>query len=153
MFGRQKRKKWWSEFVVLGVFAAVVIAGLLYALVIVVVVGKDGAVETDIALPPVPPTAEEYRSGARDVLVPFLDQADLMTEADVASAGPVVDDFVEKTQERLLRLRVPKEYRDAHLTFVLLLDQWRRALAGSEPDRAVVLAKTRAVVETYPWVR
>ena len=52
----------------------------------------------------------------------------------------------------MLCVRVSKDSRDAHLAFVLLLDQWKRALGGSKIDQGEVLKKTSELVSENPWV-
>ena len=98
------------------------------------------------------PTVAEYRAEARTVLSPFLEQAANMTEEDIGSGDAIVLGLVEKTQERLLNMIVPADERDAHLAFVLLLDQWKRALKGSAADIARVGDSTSGTVDAYPWV-
>jgi hypothetical protein len=100
------------------------------------------------------PTSDEYRAQAADVLSPFVSQVSAMAPSDFGRAGTEMTAFAAKTQEALLALRVPGELREAHLSFVLLLDQWKRALsaAGTEADRAVAVERTRSLLVTYPWL-
>jgi hypothetical protein len=99
------------------------------------------------------PSVDGYRQEAHDVLSPFVNQALEMDKEELGGSDPLFLELTTRTQERLLRLRVPKEERDSHLTFVLLLDQWKRALEGSSPDRAVVLEGTTRVVAAHPWIQ
>lgn len=150
---KHKKKNVGTEFVVLGSFAAVVIVGFFYAAVSIILAAYPETVsQGPLAVQPVAPTAEQYKAQVRDDLHPFFSQAATMKAGDIDSAGPVFRELVVKTQDMLLRLRVPKEYRDNHLSFVLLLDQWKRALDGSKPDRAVVLKKTSTVLDANPWL-
>ncbi len=136
--------------IVLGAFAATTLAGLAYGAI-------SGLSRADILPPSVPaplvaPTQEEYRAETSGVMADFWEQSSRMTRADVKAPDPRFVDIVEKTQERLLRVRVPKDDRDAHLSFVLLLDQWKRALSGSVADQEKVFEKSEAVLTANPWV-
>ncbi len=146
---KNKHDHWLNQLTVLGVFFAVVLIGLIYGLLNMDLTG----LQQPLSAPVQPaPTVEQYQADAEEILSPFLVQASKMTAADLASADPVLIDLVQKTQERLLRLRVPKEEKEAHLSFVLLLDQWRRALSGSSADQGSVLDNTHAVVSQNAWL-
>lgn len=154
LFAQKKRRVLINEFTILGVFIAVVVFGLLYGVLLAV----TGTLFPDVrgafpaAQPVVAPTMAEYEVEAREVLAPFFTQALQMAPADFAGDTGAMLQLVQKTQDRLLRVRVPKEYQDAHLGFVLLLDQWKRALAGSGPDREVVLQKTKDQAAANQWL-
>ncbi|MEY4744154.1 MAG: hypothetical protein RL272_99 [Candidatus Parcubacteria bacterium] len=155
IFARKKQRFVVNEFTIFGVFIAVAVFGILYGLLLAV----TGALPTEMPAdfpdlqPVVAPTESEYQSEASDVLSPFFRQAAQMQAEDLTGDTGALLQLVQKTQDRLLRVRVPKEYRDAHLSFVLLLDQWKRALAGSAPDRKVVLDKTRELMAANPWLQ
>ena len=151
MFAKKKQRFLVNEFTVFGVFIAIAMAGILYGLVVTMVSKAETAAYVP---PPAPkaPTEEQYQAEARDVLTPFLTQTLSIEERDLAAPDPLVLELASKTQERLLRVRVPKQYREAHLVFVLLLDQWKRALSGSHADQEVVIDKTGEVLVSYPWV-
>lgn len=155
MFRRKKSQFKVNEFTVLGAFIAVAIFGLLYGILAVALgrvefrnPGTMPYIEPVVALTP-----EQYEADVREVLAPFIEQARLMQPEDLATDNGTMAQLVQKTQDRLFRVqRLPKEYRDVHLAFVLLLDQWKRALAGSVPDREVVLEKTDALLAENPWL-
>ncbi len=137
-----------GEFVILAAFVVAVTVGLLYGAVIVAVSGNRPAA----VAPPAAPTVDAYRAEAQGVLAPFFEQAQRMTSADLAAPSSELVDLVAKTQERLLRLVVPKEEKDVHLALVLLLEQWKRALAGSAADREAVIDKTRQMIAKNRWL-
>ena len=154
MFSRKKSRFSTNEFTILGVFVAVAVFGLGYGLLSLVLgTAEFRTDDLPFVQPVVAPTPEEYEADARDVLAPFLEQALLMRTEDLAGDTGAMGQLVEKTQDRLLRVRVPKEYRDLHLSMVLLLDQWKRALAGSAPARDVVLDRTGEIVVANPWLQ
>ncbi len=148
---KKHRNPWVNQLTVLGVFFAVVLVGLIYGLANMDLSGLGSGTNASAPVAP-PPTVDEYRSSAEQILSPFLTQASKMTGPDLASPDPVMVDLVQKTQELLLRLKVPKEEKEAHLSFVLLLDQWRRALSGSVADQQSVFDNTHAVISQNPWL-
>jgi hypothetical protein len=137
-----------GPFVVVGVFVAVILLGLACGTWYFVrsVTGRNAA-------PQSAPSAEAYRVEVASVARPFLAQALKMDDADLAAAGADLADLVAKTQERVLRLRVPGSERDAHLGLVLLLEQWKRAVSGDAESRSSVLERTRAFVNAHPWIQ
>lgn len=101
----------------------------------------------------VAPTTEEYRASATAVMAPFLAQAKSMVpgdfgDIDAATFRVVVDDV----QAKLLALRVPGDHRDAHLSFVLLLDRWKRAFDGGETVRETAVLQLQDALVAYPWI-
>jgi len=145
------QRKWLSEMTVVAVFFAVIAIGLVYALFHLTASPSPSTLQ--VVQPPVKaPTLSEYRSETKSVLAPFLAQASAVTPEQLETADPVFKDLVVKTQERLLRILVPAEARQAHLSFVLLLDQWKRALMGSSSDQARVVDMTAKVTSANPWL-
>ena len=61
-------------------------------------------------------------------------------------------DLIEMTQSRLLGMTVPASERDAHLSIVILLDQWRVALSGTQMDISGVVGRTDGLLFDYPWL-
>lgn len=156
MFRRKKQQEFpINEFTVFGAFVAVALFGLLYGAILALSSASTGEYfEEEIAeVVPVAPTDEEYRADARDVLAPFVSQALAMDDSAFDGDTSAIRQLVEKTQERFLRVRVPASYKVSHLSFTLLFDQWKRALDGSAPDRAVVLEKTRALISENAWLQ
>jgi len=145
----EKKHKLINEFAVLGVFCLAVIVGVLYGVLNLRVLpsANEPAAEAVKA-----PTEADYRAAAGSVMAPFLDQAQKLDERAFAAADPTFVDLVSKTQERLLRIRVPGPDKDVHLSCVLLLEQWRRALSGSASDQKLVLANTRDLLGANPWL-
>jgi hypothetical protein len=114
---------------------------------------KSIAPEKEDSLILSPPTVIEYRTEAGSVLEPFLGQVEALSHGDISDdAGSALAELAARTQERLLRMRVPSSERDAHLTFVILLDQWQIA-ADSGGDIVPVLQRTNEAVESYRWVK
>ncbi len=142
--------KWLNELTVVGVFFAVIAIGLVYALF------HLNLTPTSPAQPAAPvvkaPTIEEYQSEARSVLAPFLEQAAAVDSGSLAAADEVFGALIDKTQERLLRVRVPAQARETHLSFVLLLEQWRRALKGSAADQDRAADMTVKLTSANPWL-
>jgi len=150
MLFKNKKREVWDELIVLGVFVAVCTAGLVYLGYISL---RDTAVEEAprivVASAPSP---EDYRKSCREIVRPFFEQVQQMTVAGIEAGGDDLAALASKTQERLLRLRVPSGERDAHLQLVLLLDKWKRAGQGSVPDRSDVLSKTQELLASYTWI-
>lgn len=156
MFSRHKRTRPYriNEFTVFGAFVAVAVFGLVYGIVAAALGKFDIAsgYEDTLLQPAAPPTELEYQTEAREVLSPFLGQALAMRQEDLTGDNSAMLQLVEKTQDRLLRVRVPADYREFHLSAVLLLDQWKRALAGSQPDRDAAIGKTQELAKKSPWL-
>lgn len=147
---KKERHFRFDEFTVLEVFLAVTLFGLVAGAVFSVLF--PGIVTGPVAVVTAP-TDDEYRAQASEIMLPFLAQATTMTAEDFGNeADAPLAELAAKTQERMLRLRVPSEYRDTHLSVVLLLDQWKRVLSGADRDPAAVLAKTGEVLEADPWL-
>ncbi len=142
-----------NEFTVLVVFGVVGLGMLLFGGIFGLRDLDLGASEKRVVAPAVvAPTTEAYQKETRDVMTPFLRQAANVQVQNFSADIPSMLELVTKTQELMLRVRVPKDSREAHLSFVLLLDQWKRALAGSKSDQAAVLAKTPELVAAHSWV-
>ena len=137
----KKERKIFSEFTVLGMFTAVVMLGFLYGGIVLIFPAASPStipMQQNLVLAP---TVEEYQHEVRGILAPFIGQVRNMNSVDIADAGNEFSDLLLQTQDRLLGVRVPASMRDAHLAFVLLLEQWRRASDGSNADQAEVLAQ------------
>jgi len=145
-----KRLFVFNEFTIVGVFVAVVFVGLVVGLVSAI----SAATPTEpVASVVTAPTLIEYRTEARAVLAPFLSQAETVdSEALTEEAQIALVDLASRTQERLLRIRVPASEREAHLSFVVVLDQWKNALAGTSDDLEGVLDRTALLVQKHRWV-
>ncbi|MEA3248968.1 MAG: hypothetical protein U9Q03_01265 [Patescibacteria group bacterium] len=146
----KKKVTFFNEFTILGTFVVVALAGLaIGAVSLIADYQKYGPVEPLVTAPPV----GEYRAEARAVVAPFLGQAAVISQVVVPEgADRVMGDLVDMTQERLLGMTVPATERDAHLSMVILLDQWRRALSGTELDMAGVATRTDGLLADYPWL-
>lgn len=154
MFWRKDRHTI-GEFLVLGVIVAAACVGVLYG---VFMAFKKGDASPSSATPdaqdqpaPVAPAPEEYDASAQEVMAPFLQQAALVTDASFDGDLTALGDLVTKTEERLLRVRVPADRRDTHLSAVLLLGSWKRAIAGSAQDRKDVLSATATFAASASW--
>ena len=145
------RHKWLNELTVVAVFFAIVAIGLIVTLFSLDLV-PESSLQGDVVQARKAPTVEEYRSEARDVLSPFLEQARMIGSDQAAYDETVFLGLVDKTQERLLRLIVPVQGQEAHLSFVLLLEQWRRAINGSVSDQAQAPDNTQKVIAANPWL-
>jgi hypothetical protein len=159
MIGQKKgksQKPTFAEILLFAAFAAVVIFGLYY-----VINGFFGPGATSlggathgksVAPPRQAPTADHYQQETREVMAPFLEQAGKMTAENFAADNSAMTQLVGKTQERLLTVIVPKEYKSAHLSFILLLEKWKRALTGNADDQKAVLKETTDAVIANPWL-
>jgi len=138
---------------VVAAFFVVIAIGLTYAVFHLQMVPMNTtSVPEALKLPP-PPTVEEYQQEVRSVFGPFLQQAVNVNSQNLAAVDSVFTDLVVKTQDRLLRVRVPsKSEQPAHLSFVLLLEQWKRALGGSRADQDQVSRATQEVLAASPWL-
>ncbi len=145
------RHKWLNELTVVGVFFVVIAIGLVYAL-LNLDLGPASSGENPDAAAVRAPTVEEYQGEARSVLTPFLEQAAAVDADGLAAADEVFQALIDKTQERLLRVRVPAQARETHLSFVLLLEQWRRALRGTAADQARAADMTVKLTSANPWL-
>lgn len=142
-----------GEFIVFGLVISVACVALLYGITLVFNASpKNDSMSAETQQPVVvAPSTTEYDSSASDVMTPFLQQAALVTPASFTGDLSLLGDLVTKTEDRLLRLRLPAERRDAHLSAVLLLGSWKRAIAGSAQDQNDVLSATAEFVKTAPW--
>lgn len=81
------------------------------------------------------PSAEEYRSAAQSAVTVFV---------TALSVGEL--DSVAAERERLLAMKVPKEYKDLHIGLVLTAD----ALGSGDQAKARNLLS--GLQAEYPWV-
>lgn len=134
----------------MGVFVAATFIGLLIGLILAIKARPSAEL---ITLPTTAPTVIEYRTEAQAVLEPFLLQIKSIP-ADTLSpeTATAIADLATLTQDRLLRMRVPGDEREAHLSLVVILDQWKIAVRGSETDLLGVIERTTKLVEKYRWV-
>jgi hypothetical protein len=140
-----------NEFTVLGLFAAVVFIGLL--IVLVSLFWLRAPLVSTVPSTVAAPTLIEYRTETRTVVSPFLNQATTVDSENLSDeARAAMLDLITATQERLLRIRVPGSEREAHLAFVILLDQWSQALGGSAAEVESVLDRTVETVQRYRWI-
>lgn len=98
------------------------------------------------------PSVSEYRQQVQLGLEPFFALAASYPDNADVSPDPILSETIRGWQQRLLALRVPSAEREAHLSVVLLLDQWRRALDGSVLDGNRALATVDQLVADYPWM-
>jgi hypothetical protein len=98
------------------------------------------------------PSAADYRQQVRLILEPFFELVASYPAAAGVSADPVLAQVVAGWQQELLALTVPAAEREAHLSAVLLLDQWQRALNGSPLDGGRALASVDQLLSDYPWL-
>ena len=139
-----------NEFTVLGVFVVVALAGLAIGAVSLIMDYQKYGPPKPIVLAP---TAADYRVEARAVVGPFLGQAAVIGQGvSPEGAEELMGELVDMTQERLLGMTVPATERDAHLSMVILLDQWRRALDGTDLDMSGVVSRTDDLLVDYPWL-
>lgn len=117
------------------------------------VVANNVARPQEEALQGPPPSAEEYQIEIKSVAGPFFASVAQMQQADVLDAPAELSSLVGETQERLFTERVPSEFRETHLSLVLLLDQWKRALAGNAIDQQTALAKTDEFLAANAWLQ
>lgn len=147
-----QRHRWLSQAAVVGVFFAVIAIGLIYAVFHLQVVRAPSSALPEAFKPPPPPTIEGYQAEVLSVFGPFMQQAVNINTQNLSSMDPVFASLIEKTQDSLLRVRVPASEREAHLSFVMLLDQWKRAVGGSRADQDRVSQATRGVAAANPWL-
>ncbi|MFH1047769.1 MAG: hypothetical protein V1738_05695 [Patescibacteria group bacterium] len=139
-----------NAFIALGVFALVALAGLVGG-IFYIWFGAEPTVGQDVPAVTVP-TVIEYRTEAGSVLAPFLGQVmELSGGVLSVEASEALADLAKITQERLLRIRVPGAEKAAHLSFVLLLDQWSDTISAGN-DTTAVLARTNQLIVEYRWV-
>lgn len=119
-----------SEFLVLGIFAAVIAAGFGFA---AWTAYRSEVLQNETPVEAEAPTVEGYRAEARSVMVPFLDQVSVLENDSLSDqVSESLLTLASTIQERLLRMRVPSSERDAHLSFVTLIDRWRQMISSSE---------------------
>jgi hypothetical protein len=146
---KQKISHIMNEFTVVGIFVAIIFIGLLFGMIFTF---KS---EIGVNLTPQinPPTVVDYRTEARSVLEPFLLQIQSIPSGPLSEeTATAMVDLIRVTQERLLRMRVPGEERDAHLALVIILDQWKKAVYEDETVLSGVLERTILLLEKYRWL-
>ncbi|MFA6603587.1 MAG: hypothetical protein WCT10_01940 [Patescibacteria group bacterium] len=145
----EKKHRLINRFAVFAVFGLAVIAGIGYGVLNLRVLPVAEAPASEVVTAP---SEAEYRTAAGSVLTPFFVQAQKLDETAFTAIDPIFVDLIDKTQERLLRLRVPGADQNIHLSCVLLLEQWRRAMSGSKADQKLVLANTRDLLGENSWL-
>jgi hypothetical protein len=143
-----------TEYTVLEVFLGIAAFGLLVGSLFSVLYGGTGGEDASALPPPSAMSDDDYQAQVRSITAPFLaEAAKVRTRADVAKEGPSALDLVTSTEDGLVRMdRIPSEERDVHLSLVLLLDKWKRALTGSAADADALVAKTDEVLGAVPWL-
>lgn len=147
----RKKRQFFSEFTVLGVFTGVVLVGFFFGAISVLISSPSSPLSFDEEVATAP-TVEEYQEEVRGILTPFVEQVDSLDPMRLEDAGQEFAILIKKTQDRMFEVIVPSSMRDAHLAFVLLLQQWGRAADGSYGDRKVVQMRTADVLKTHPWI-
>lgn len=146
----KKKEHLFNEFTILGAFVVVALSGLIVGSISLII---QANAERDSAPEATAPTARDYRAEAKAVITPFLGQAAVISQGVFPEGtDTAMSDLVDLTQERLLGLTVPASEREVHLSMVILLDQWRRALNGTDRDMAGVIARTDKLLIDYPWL-
>ena len=142
-----------NEYTVFGIFIAIVSLGLLYGGVRVLFSSAVSHVTQNVIMQtPQVLSVQDYKRETRDILIPFLTQAKNIKIGENIEDPSLILGMIQTTQDRLLRLRVPREFLDTHLSFVLLLDQWKRAMNGSRLDQKIAQEKTQSALKTNPWL-
>lgn len=145
-----------NEYLILGVFAVVALSllacGAIFGWSEAKIAERSQKPPAEVIAAPAM-TSADYEREVSDVMTPFLElAAEFKQENFAADSAPMLE-LVTKTQERLLNVdRVPADHRTPHLSFVLLLDQWKRALSGSVLDQKTVIEKTETTVRENPWI-
>jgi hypothetical protein len=148
----KRHDSWLNEFTVFGVFVVVAFIGLL-AGGAVLLFGRDAATELTGVEAVTAPTADEYHAEARQIMSAFLGSAGKLTIDDIEGVKTELQAIVATTQTRLLAVRIPSGERDAHLALVLLMEHWKRALAGSDIDQQTdVFQQTQDFIVAHPWI-
>ena len=104
-----------------------------------------------VAYKPAPPTPYEYQVAAHAAMGPFLAALDARSGQPIPAGDADLLNMIDQAQKGLLSQRLPAEYQEGHLQAILLLDQWRRALQGTEQDRLDARKKTDSFKSSYPW--
>lgn len=147
---KQQKAIFFNEFTVLGIFVASILIGLTFGLVFWLSAQSSSAdmIKHENRVP----TVIEYRTDVASVMTPFLVQAEsIKTNKVTDDAGEAIIDLANLTQDRLLRMRVPGSEREAHLSFVILLDQWKQAVK-SGGDLVGVLQRTQKITDEHRWI-
>lgn len=145
----KKESKFFSEFTVLGIFTGVALVGIVFGIVSVLVPLPPISFDQELVIAP---TVEEYQGEVRGIMTPVIAQIESLDPARLDDAGREFVTLLKKTQGRMLDVIVPSSMREAHLAFVLLLQQWERAADGSNGDRKVVQARTTDVLKAHAWI-
>lgn len=148
----KRHDSWLNEFTVFGAFVVVAFIGLL-SLGAVVLFGKDAVTELAGVEAVTAPSVDAYQAEARQIMSAFLGSAGKLTIDDIEGVKTELQAIVATTQTRLISVRVPSGERDAHLALVLLMEQWKRALAGSDIDQQTdVFQRTQDFIMAHPWI-
>lgn len=96
------------------------------------------------------PSMDEYRTALLKAAGGFLTDASAMDTAGVLSADPSLLGRAQKARDRVIAVVAPAK-EDVHLSLVLLLDKWIRALQGDPVESVNVVPATADFLERYPW--
>jgi len=103
-----------------------------------------------VVVAPVAPTTEAYQAETREVMTPFLQQAEKIS-AENFGGVPSMLSLATQDQERLLDPRAKGFSRRALGLRSFAQDRWKR-MGGSKIDKAAVLKKTPELVGQNPSV-
>lgn len=148
---RRKHDTWLNEFTALGVFLGVSVLGLFYGAILVLFPPSQSM---SLVTEPVrvAPTTEDYQAEVRRVMQGFLGQYALLSVDDLALVQEPFGALIQKTQDRMITVIVPADFRDTHLKAVLLLEAWKGALAGSVVEQEKVFADTDIFLSMHAWL-
>jgi hypothetical protein len=142
------------------IFLIIVSIGFIYGLTRLNV--PSSALPADLTVSSVPsdeesaastaPTVAEYRDAAVRALQPFLGVVSENEEATTVSADQAARLKVEDSVQAMLSLTVPASEREFHLSAVLLMEQWKRALSGSSLDARRAIASAEDWLEDNYWL-
>ncbi|MFH2062529.1 MAG: hypothetical protein ABIJ46_00025 [bacterium] len=140
-----------SRFLAVGFFAVLVVAGLSYGIWSAY---RSAGSRANQTIEVSAPTVEEYRSEASVVVAPFLEQMSALPDGELSDqTNDSLLSLAATTQERLLRMTVPGSERDAHLSFVTLIDRWRRIADGQDGDRESIRQQATDLLIRYDWLK
>ena len=144
------------RFPVFTIFIVLVTVGIFFGMISAIVSSRRGQYPQNqqLAASQTEATAQ-YQSQASEATKIFFDQARVViaTKNNKPASWPsAFAPLVSSTKSALVAMRVPADMRTTHLSLVLLLDKWQRAIDGSSADQKNVFVVTTQFLAKNPWL-
>ena len=145
------KPNWRSVLLIPAVFMIVVSGAFIWGVYRLTIVDPSVFLEQPVSTAP---SVEDYRASAVKVMEPFFVQISVYDEpGEEITTDRLSSELVLRVQSEMIAMIVPVSEREAHLSFVLLLDQWERVWSVSSLDSKRATLSAQQAIDKYPWIQ